>query len=148
MSPGGELETACIRWIQERVRNEKAAHVEVIDVGYDCSSFGKTTNDKIDPTAFQTIQNFLDYPTGQSIPTFLSGSGMMTETYEEPFVEFIRDSIENWLTRQGYGPVIRDQNGTVDDDFADMLCDSDASEYAFSNHIANKPFPRIQGVSC
>ena len=148
MSSGGELETACIRWIQAKIRTEKAACIEVIDIGYDCSTFGKATNDKIDTAAFETIQDFLDYPTGQSTPTFVSGAGMSAQTYDEPFTEFIREYIWDWLTRQGYDPIIRDKDGFVDDDFADFLCDSDASEYAFSHHMADKPFPNIQAVSC
>ena len=108
MLPGGELEAGAIRWIQGKVRKEKAAYVEVVD----------------------------------------SGSGMRAESYDEPFTEFIRDYVWYWLTRQGYDPIIRDQDGCVDDGFADLLCDSDASEYAFSDYMAAKPFPRIQVVPC
>lgn len=52
----------------------------MVDAGYDISSFGVQLPELIDVSNFNTIADFLEYPTGQSMPTFCSGSGMHAET--------------------------------------------------------------------
>lgn len=148
MAPGGELEQASNRWIQTVCRSHPAASIEVVDMGYDVSSFGRRTNEPIDAASFTTIQDFLDSPTGESIPTFNSGSGMRAESWEDRFIEFVRDYIWEWLSNNQFDPYIKDENGFVDDGFVDALCDSDADEYTFVYTMAEKRFPRLVAVTC
>jgi hypothetical protein len=148
MCPGGELEREAYRWIQEMGRTHSAASIKIIDSGYDVSSFGQRTNSSINTAAFDTIQNFLDYPTGESIPTFCSGAGMAAETWEDRFREFVRDYTTRWLSEHGFDPMIHDQEGDVDNEFIDALDLSDASEYAFVDHMAQKPYPRLMLIRC
>lgn len=146
MSEGGELEQACYRWIQRACRENSAAEFEVIDSGYDVSSFGRKTGNAIDISVFSTIEEFLDYPTGESVPTFMSGSGMAAQTYSELLGEFIRDQIWDWLDRNNLKSFITDDEGLVDDDFCDISCENEADSYDFLAYLSKKSFPALRAI--
>lgn len=146
MSEGGELENACYRWIQKACRENSGAEFEVIDSGYDVSSFGRKTGDAIDVSAFSTIEDFLDYPTGESVPTFMSGAGMAAQTYSDLLGEFIRDQIWDWLDRNDLKSFVTDEEGLVNDDFCDISCENEADSYDFLAYLSKKPFPALRAV--
>jgi len=146
MAENGELERACYRWIQKTCREETSATVEVVDCGYDKSSFGHSTGDKIDTSQFVTVGDFLDYPTGASVPTFISGSGMRAETYDERFEQFIRDQIWEWVEKKDLMKFIVDEMGMVDDEFCDMSCDNSADALDFAVIMSEKPFPKLKVI--
>ena len=89
--------------------------------------------------SFDTIQDFLDYPTGHSIPTFNSGSGMSAERWGDLFLEFIREYIWDWIEEHGYQKMIM-----CDDEFIDELCSSEASECAYAEKMSAKDFPKLR----
>ena len=146
MPEGGELEQACYRWIQRACRENSAAEFEVIDSGYDVSSFGRKTGDAIDTSIFSTIEDFLDYPTGESVPTFMSGSGMAAQTYSDLLEDFIRDQIGDWLDRNNLKSFVTDDEGMVDDDFCEVSCENEADSYDFLARLSKKPFPALRAV--
>lgn len=146
MPEGGELEQACYRWIQRACRENSAAEVEVIDSGYDVSSFGRKTGDAIDTSIFSTIEDFLDYPTGESVPTFMPGSGMAAETYSDLLGEFIRDQIWDWLDRNNFKSFVTDDEGMVDDEFFAISCENEADSDAFLARLSQKPFPALREI--
>ena len=143
---GGELEKESYRWIQNVCRTECAATVEVIDVGYDVSSYGQKLSEKIDVNDFYCIQDFLDYPTGYYIATYAPGAGMTHETWYDRFIEFVRDSIWEWIASQDVDSMIKNEYDDIDDDFLDDMSSSGVDEYAFCRRIADKPFPRLRLV--
>lgn len=69
--------------IQDWFFTEKKAYVEYVDSGYDVSSFGRQGNLPFSINDYKSVQDFLDEPTGNSVPTFVSGSGMGAERYED-----------------------------------------------------------------
>ena len=146
MANGGELEIECIRWIQDVCRNNNAANVEVIDTGYDASSFGRILDEPIDTTQFETIQDFLDYPTGRSVPTFESGSGMRYETWDDIFIENVRECLWKWLEERHLKCQVVDKDDCIDDEFIDELVLSSADEYYFCSYIGEKQFPNLKLV--
>lgn len=143
MADSGELERSCYRWIQKACRERSAAISEVVDCGYDVSCFGRRTGEKIDTSAFETVDDFLNYPTGDSVPTFVPGSGMAAQTYSDLLEEFIREQIWEWIERNGLKPFVTDDAGVVDDDFCDISCENEADCYDFLSHLAKKPFPSV-----
>lgn len=146
MSDGGELEQACYRWIQQVCREYSAANIKVVDCGYDVSSFGRRTGEPIDASAYQTVEDFLEYPTGESVPTFMSGCGMAAQTYSDLLEEFIRDQIWEWMERKNLKSFVMDEEGMVDDDFCDISCENEADCYDFLTFLSKKPFPALRAV--
>jgi hypothetical protein len=59
----------------------KKATIDYRDSGYDQSSYGLASSLPVDRNEFKTIDEFLFYPTGETRPTFCSGSGMSAETW-------------------------------------------------------------------
>jgi hypothetical protein len=119
--------------------------VEVVDVGYDVSTYPRRSSRPIDYSQFDTVQDFFDMYTGNTIATFCSGSGFAAETFEDIFQEFVRDYIYDWITHLPLAEKVF-IDGEWDDDFMDYLCDSDANEIYFVPEFALKPFPRMSLV--
>lgn len=69
--------------------------IDYIDTGYDQSFFGRKSSNPIDKSKFQTINDFLVYPTGDSIPTFCSGHGMVAEIWEDRITDNWREIVVN-----------------------------------------------------
>lgn len=145
---GGELEQESYKWILKNCLIARAASIEVIDSGFDISSFGNIESGPIDTSAFKTIQDFFDYPTGQSIPTFERRSGMRAETWGERFIEYVRDYRWDWIAKSDFYSEIFDERGDVDDDFHDELCVSEVDEYYFAERFGEKIFPEFKLVAC
>ena len=80
---GSFLHRRFTKLIKDGLSRAFVAEVELVDSGYDLSSWGRRSKVPVDATRFATINNFLEYPTGDSVPTHVSGSGMAAETWEE-----------------------------------------------------------------
>ena len=61
-------------------------NINIIDLGYDVSDEVCSTGKHFDIHKYNTVEDFLiEEATGYLIPTFMSGSGFMAETYEMNF---------------------------------------------------------------
>ena len=94
-SHGSFLHKKFRKLISESIKQAAVADIECIDTGYDQSSFGVKSSISVNKTIFSTINEFLEYPTGDSRPTFCSGSGMRTETWEELIADDWREIVVN-----------------------------------------------------
>lgn len=133
---GSILHRKFLNLIKECIESASVAEVEVVDSGYDYSTFGRASHVKVNKNQFETIRDFLDYPTGNSRPTFCSGSGMVAETWEDyvsvEWSEIItnyynaipqyRDIISSsfWIDYQGNALTEEDE---ISDDLHNELCD-------------------------
>ncbi len=52
---GGEIEQAAYKWILKMCLTPRVASIEVIDSGFDISTFGRIELGSIDTSAFKTI---------------------------------------------------------------------------------------------
>lgn len=73
-----ELKKEIVSWFL----NEKKGFVTRVDSGYDFSSFGNTGVLPFSILDYETVDDFLNETTGNSVPTYLSGSGMVAETFD------------------------------------------------------------------
>jgi hypothetical protein len=136
MKENGELEHACYEWIHNICKKHKAAEVNWEDVGYDVSSYGKELNKPIDINQFKTIEDFLNYPTGASLPTYEPGSGMRYEIWEDEIYYFVSDYLNNWVIERF------EKDAIEDEDFPDNLCDSEADILNYIGDLKEKSFPK------
>jgi hypothetical protein len=92
---GSFLHAKFKRLVSEKATQAFEADIEHVDTGYDQSCFGRKTSISLDKTKFKTINDFLEYPTGDSRPTFCSGSGMCAETWEDRIIDDWREIVVN-----------------------------------------------------
>jgi hypothetical protein len=73
----GAVECAVGTWIAYCVLNHEAFDVDYIDTGYDCSSHLRRSGTLLRALSLslQTVEQFLELPTGQTVATYVSGSG-------------------------------------------------------------------------
>lgn len=93
---GSILHGKFLNLVKECIQSASVADIEVVDSGYDYSTFGRSSYEKVNKSQFETIRDFLDYPTGNSRPTFCSGSGMVAETWEDYISEEWSEIITNY----------------------------------------------------
>ena len=141
MLPTGPLQAACIRWIRQQCTENKAARIDQVDSGWDVSMHGVTLDAPINMSAFEIIADFLDYPTGNTLPTYCSGSGFYAETYRECMTDFVAAYMQMWLETHLLWPYVCDEQSTMLDAFDDYLVLHDLSACAYVERLALMPFP-------
>lgn len=80
---------------------ENKSEVEVVDLGYDLSSYGYKTNKRFKLSNYKTVGDFLDEPNGETEATHVSGMGFTAKTIKSEIFEFAEDLhsevVEKWL---------------------------------------------------
>jgi hypothetical protein len=89
-----EVRSWLIRVLESRTRGA----VEVVDSGYDISTEGVRTEDPLDSSDFITLGDLLESPTGDTEPTYVSGSGLRARTFEDDFREYLYEVENLFLT--------------------------------------------------
>jgi hypothetical protein len=135
-SRGSLLHAKFKKLISSMIFKASVADIEIVDVGYDKSCFGVKTTSPVSKNIYSTINDFLDYPTGDSTPTFCSGSGMSAERWEDRVIDDWREivvrqynsipeyqdilSVCSWTDWQGH--LITDKEEIIED-LDQALCD-------------------------
>ena len=70
-----------VEFIEQEIDGSKLAIKETVDTGYDCSTYGRTTQQDYAVGDGVPLSEIYEQPTGNSIATHCSGSGMMCETW-------------------------------------------------------------------
>lgn len=146
MKDDGVLEREAVRWMQTIISSKPAGKEVIIDTGYDISVHGCKTDEAINTKDFIKIQDFLDLPTGESVPTYESGGGMRSESWEEELYRYISDRLWHHLESDCLYHLISQDGDIIDDEFIDILCDSDYDIYIFIDRLGSKPFPKLTVV--
>jgi hypothetical protein len=80
---------------------ENKSEVEIEDLGYDCSYYGRRTNKKFNIADYKTVGDFLKEPDGQTEATHMSGMGFAARTIERDMCDLAEDTfnelVEEWL---------------------------------------------------
>jgi len=83
-------------WVYKTWSECEYIDTEVVDVGYDCSTYpvrtGQPASDKL-----ITYKEFINSNTGNTVCTFNSGSGMRCESYSEKLYEIFGDACSEKL---------------------------------------------------
>lgn len=107
---------------------------------WDCSSHGRRTKERYVLSDYETLADFLDEPTGETEPTFMSGMGFRARKYEddfwtdafEPLTEAGRrmlvEHFADLVTKAGFSPEGAPSAEDIWDmlvhSYWDVLCDS------------------------
>lgn len=83
-------------WVYKTWSTCEYIDTEVVDVGYDCSTYPVRTG-KLASEMCRTYKEFVNSNTGNSVCTFNSGSGMACESYSEQLYELFRDACSEKL---------------------------------------------------
>ena len=85
------------------------------DVGYDKSTRSRATNSRPDFWGLTTLSEWMESSTGCDKPTFISGMGMMAETWEEKIKEELEEMVDDF-TYEVLGDLLEeDDQDTVPD---------------------------------
>lgn len=79
---GSFIQELCT-WMVDIIQHEYRYEVEWIDMGYDCSAHAWCTHEGYNLADYQCVGDFLQECNGNTYPTFMSGMGLTTETFEE-----------------------------------------------------------------
>jgi hypothetical protein len=105
-SPDHAFRTRIETWLAYRVLYSTVAEVYEIDSGYDRSTFGQWTDRSFDIADFESVDDFLEQPTGDTRATYLSGSGFAAETIRDALFDEIgralSETISHKLASYGY----------------------------------------------
>jgi hypothetical protein len=119
-----ELNLKLIEILRDRNRYE----IEIVDVGYDVSEHVHSTGESFNIENYENVKDFLEEPTGNTIPTYVSGTGLMAETYEDYFRDLIMrkkyDIAEQVFRKElNIGNKMSEEEKVLFDDFNDIFCD-------------------------
>jgi hypothetical protein len=117
-------------WLADCFLHNHKAVSEVVNSGFDISSYGCTTNEPFDINDYELVQDFLKEPTGHTLATFESGSGFASQTYQDLFFEEAAAAIADWIHSHN----IPD---TLEDDFWECLDDNDLGDYQLWEHFSS-----------
>lgn len=111
-------------WLADVAINGTRGEAFVEDSGYDYSTRGVSTADPFDISAHETVGDFLNEElTGNTVVTYVSGSGRAAETYAEEAESLARDLLYEWLRK--HCPEFFDGGEYfANDSMADVLCDA------------------------
>lgn len=134
----GECLTQLGVWLVDIILDDNKHELDVIDCGYDVSTYARKSDDGYDLSQYFKVQDFLDNEyTGNTKATHMSGSGMMAETY---YIHF-RDEVDNLWFDYIYGQFpeikLRDDEGYMDDDVYDQLGSNKIDQYALLQYFGN-----------
>lgn len=91
------------RFIAELWESQPFHDIEVVDLGYDVSSYARSTNDELCDKV-TTYSEFLTACNGNTQPTYCSGAGMSAENISSNVTDFIAD----WAHKRFY-QLLKDQ---------------------------------------
>lgn len=111
---------------------------EVVDVGYDCSSYPVKTG-LLAANELSTYQEFINSNTGRSECTFESGSGMRCEAYTEQLFELYGDACAERLQQ-----LFAERQLKVPDKYRSSC--SDISDFVFCEVADYKEDPELYDV--
>ena len=119
-----ELNLKLIEILRDRNRYE----IEIVDVVYDVSEHVHSTGESFNIENYENVKDFLEEPTGNTIPTYVSGAGLMAETYEHYFRDLIMrkkyDIAEQVFRKElNIGNEMSEEEKVLFDDFNDIFCD-------------------------
>lgn len=89
----GEIVHKACTFLVKQLLQANRYTVECIDLGYDTSFYPVSTGHKIEINHSDSVSDLLNEPTGNSIPTFISGSGMACETFRDMLHDELHDII-------------------------------------------------------
>lgn len=113
-------------WIADHALNGTCSVIDYIDSGYDYSSYGRRTNEPYKVEDFETVEEFLEEPSGNTNATFISGSGFAAEELSEEFEREVLDALTTWVSQQHrkkYGLEVADFDLPGWQEFWDLVCD-------------------------
>ena len=87
-------------WIVDNAINGEAWEIIEIDSGYDVSTGAMPTGRHHKIADFDTVEQFLDTPNGQTVPTFVSGSGLAADTLLTDYESHCADFLAEWVDSQ------------------------------------------------
>jgi hypothetical protein len=137
------MDQAGIRWIQGLLRKELKSKIEYIDCGYDSSSHSRRTNKKYKLEDFETINDFLNEPTGNTLATYISGHGFSAETWEDRCTEISHETLLEWLKEKDFYASLLDSDEMIDDKFWETLIKIDACDLAWLEKFRKLPFKSL-----
>ena len=126
-------------WVYKTWSKNAAYETNVVDVGYDCSSYPCSTEKLLSETCL-TYKEFINANTGNSICTYVSGSGMGYETYSQKLYEVYWDACANKLNQ-----LINQYSIEVPEKY--KKCCDDISELIFMGEVNHSDDPDLYDVS-
>ncbi len=147
INENGFMDRYTFRWLQNILRNEFKSTIEFVDSGYDLSSYGNRTREKYTLSDYETIGDFLNEPTGYTQATYISGSGLAAETWEERINGLFIDALTEWLKESGlYESILEPEEGLemIDDSFWDIYITERVSEYDWSERFYKIPMDALK----
>jgi hypothetical protein len=123
----------------ERARKAGRFDVRVEKSPWDTSSYPEPTGEACAFHSYDMVADFLDEPNGNTIPTYMSGSGMAVETYRKLLEEAVSSEFHRWvfswiknfrndlLADLSYPPSVLEMS---DDDFWRCILDEFSDRYA------------------
>lgn len=118
--PGGEVERFAGELLAAWLLSRRRYREEVVDSGYDVSIHARATDQGHRLSDYATVQDFLNEPSGETVATFISGSGLTAQRLEEVFADALAEAEAAFVRA-------RVQPGDDDEDFAliEALSDDD-----------------------
>ncbi|MFK0569749.1 hypothetical protein, partial [Endozoicomonas sp.] len=111
---------------------------DIIDVGYDCSSHPIATNRTLIEEC-TTYKEFIHANTGNSVCTYISGSGMWCECYSEKLQEVYGDACADKVNQ-----LIKQSNLTVPEKYKSLV--SDIGELIFMEGVDHTEYPELYDI--
>ena len=125
-------------WVYKTWSECEFVDTEVVDVGYDCSTYPVKTG-LLAAEKCSTYKDFINSNTGNGICTYNSGSGMACEQYSEKLQELFGDACSQKLSE------LIMQHGLVVPDKYKSDCE-DISELIFSQCADYQEDPELYGI--
>lgn len=120
----GPIMQALGAWLADVAINGTRGEAIVEDSGYDYSTRGVSTAEPFDISVHETAGDFLSEEfTGNTVATYVSGSGRAAETYADEAESMARDLLYEWLRK--HCPEFFDGGEYfASDSMVDVLCDA------------------------
>lgn len=90
--------------------------VGILDLGYDCSDYPVATQMPYQPQDYETLADFLEEATGETVATYLSGHGLSAETYEDWVTSELDSEIFDLLQAMALAYLAVDELSEQDED--------------------------------
>jgi len=132
--PGNPLMGALEAWVADTALNTYRYVVRHENSGYDYSTSAESTREGYDLSKYQTVNEFLEEPNGDTVATYVSGSGLRAARLDESLDDEVRNVHHKWIISQ---PEVM----ALDPDARDVLCweMSDAIVYESLEHELTEP---------
>lgn len=131
-------------WLGSIVMTRQKYEVEIVDVGYDCSSYPKKSNESFDLTKYTTVGDFLESEcSGNTVATYASGSGIACEMFSDELQSVAYEAFYLSLEKNFpdiYSVYIKSKNYDIDglqwyDDVYNVLESNDCSNIDLESYF-------------